>query len=246
MLKWKVTCALICWPTSYWSNFFWQKKHFFLIFSALPTTTESPQKYTDCLFCWSNVFNMCFNLTGASELVFRGGHPFSGSTVCIHVQVFQNGHSLPGCSWWGYYCTLALTKDINPWYESEGGDWAINLTFFPLSVLRVLTTRSCMGDFMSRTGLSDQTAGRLSPAASHPPFNSWPVHLCFVVFLFSSLSNTWPSCRGNNRCQLSNTFQLQMPGHSRTLLAFLHLKVQQFFVSPHHIIRSNAAMWGPF
>ena len=165
-------------------------------------------------------------------------------------QELKNGHSLKGIRR-GYWL-LALTKDINPRFESEGGDKVMNLTFFfpsPLVYMSWQHVAMCMGDLMSRKGLSDQTPGvcHLQPHAFF--FYFWPVRLCSVVWLFSLPCNTWESCRGGKKkklsfCQLPNTFQLQMPGHSRTLLAFFHLKVQPSFVFPHHIIHLYAGMDG--
>ena len=57
----------------------------------------------------------------------------------------------------------------------------------------------CMGDLMSRKGLSDQTPGvcHLQPHAFF--FYFWPVRLCSVVWLFSLPCNTWESCRGGKK-----------------------------------------------
>lgn len=102
----------------------------------------------------------------------------------------------------------------------------------------------CMGDLMSRKGLSDQTPSvcHLQPQAFFFIFGLSVSALWFGCFLFPC--NTWESCRGEKkRCQLPNTFQLQMPGHSRTLLAFFHLKVQPSFVFPRSIIHLYEGMY---
>lgn len=76
---------------------------------------------------------MCHSLTGTFGLVFRGRHPLSGSTARLHSRASISKWTLPArLQRWGYYCTLNLTKDINPWFESEGGDRAIKLFFSPL------------------------------------------------------------------------------------------------------------------
>lgn len=85
-------------------------------------------------------------------------------------------------------------------------------------------------------------------------FHPRPHALSFIHGLF--LCAPWCCCfpfpltPGNaegeiNHCQHSNTFQLWMPGHSRTSFAFLYLKVQLFIVSPYHTIHSHLVLWRP-
>lgn len=103
----------------------------------------------------------------------------------------------------------------------------------------------CTGDLMSRKGLSDQTPGvcHLQPHAFFFIFGLSVSALWFGCFPFPVTPGK--AVEGEKkRCQLPNTFQLQMPGHSRTLLAFFHLKVQPSFVFPRNIIHLYAGMYG--
>lgn len=66
--------------------------------------------------CWRNVFNTCYNSTGISGLVFRGRHPFYGSTT-----TFQNGHSLPGSRGEVIIDYLQKTQIRGSWVREEEG-----------------------------------------------------------------------------------------------------------------------------
>lgn len=117
-------------------------------------------------------------------------------------------------------------SDVKMW--RKGGGKATSLTFSSSSPLVDMSWQHvAAGDLMSGKGLSDQL-GVSHLQASTP---SVPVWSSVVVSICPS--NTWTSCGGLEAGGGGDTLPifpiLTVPGHRRTLLAFLHLKVQDLF-----------------
>lgn len=153
-----------------------------------------------------------------------------GQPVCICVHVFQNDHSLLGFREVRFITDyLHLHQRHKSVVRERGRRQLTDLCFTCPDSLHLCVTSCLERGFLIRllVGCFFSLSLLQSHALSFIPGLSITVPW-FSCFLFPI---TPGKAAGEiNRCQHSNTFQLRMPGHSRTSLAFLHLKVQHCFV----------------
>lgn len=203
---------------------------------------------TGCVF--SHVGEMCStcavhcNSTEISELVFKGRHPFCGSTTCLHVFRMDTPFQVPEVSLLLTTCPYKRHKSV---VREWGRDMAVRArNIFPASVTCLDSTYLYRWPHVWKGAFLSDSWVFFSYSPTPSFFYLWPVHLCSVVLLFSFPCNTWESCRGN---KLLPAFQHHpapnawAPPHIIVILsfkgaAFLCLSI------PHHSIQ-NVGMWGP-